>query len=66
MHGNVELFAMFFVDFIMVLVPEGYIVSDDTNVSVLHLPRDVGTQSRHATFEKVGLCRETFSTEMRV
>ena len=55
MHGNVELLAMFFVDFIMVLVPEGYIVSDDTNVSVLHLPRDVGTQSRHATFEKVGL-----------
>ena len=55
MHGNVELLAMFFVDFIMALCPEGYVVSDDTKVSVIHLPRDVGTQSRHATFEKVGL-----------
>lgn len=67
MHGNVKPLATFFIEFIMVvLVPEGYVVSDDTNVSVLLLPRDVGTQTRHATFEKIDLCLETISTKTRV
>lgn len=44
MHGNVELLAMLFVEFKMVVVPRGYVVSEDTNESALHLPRDVGTQ----------------------
>ena len=35
----------------MVLVPGGHVVSNNTNVSVLHLPRNMGTQSRHTTFE---------------
>src|ERR1700722_15541866 len=66
MHGNVEFLAMIFVDCKMVLVPGGHVVSNDTNVSVLHLPRNMGTQSRHTTFEEAVPCCETFCTRMRV
>jgi hypothetical protein len=47
----------------MVLVPGGHVISNDTNVSVLHLPRNMGTQSRHTTFEEAVPCRETFALE---
>jgi hypothetical protein len=60
MGGNVELLAMIFVDRKVVLVPRGHVVSNDTNILILYLPRDVGTQSRHTTFKKVVLCTKTF------
>ena len=49
MYGNVELLAMIFIDCKMVLV-SGHVVSNDTNVSILHLPCNVGMQHRHTTF----------------
>jgi hypothetical protein len=66
MHGNVELFAMIFVDCKMVLVPRGHIVSIDTNVPEPHLPCNMGKQSGYATFEEAVPCSKTFCTGMRV
>ena len=66
MHRNVELLAMIFVDCKMVLVPRGHIIGNDTKVSVLHLPCNMGTQSGHIAFEEVVLCSKAFRTRLRV
>ena len=66
MHRNVELLAMIFIDCKMDLVPRGHIIGNDTKVSVLHLPCNMGTQSGHVAFEEVVLCSKAFRTRMRV
>ena len=66
MQGNVELLAMIFIDHKVVLVPRGHIVSDDTNILILHLLCNVGMECRHPTFENIAPCSETFCTRMRI
>ena len=56
MHRNVEPLAMNFVDHKMFLVPKGHVISNDTKVSVLHLPCNMGMWNGHFAFEKVVLC----------